>query len=479
MDLLLQSLILLYFLFALNRLKLAALLLPLFFPAYLLSFTLKGIPFTLIEGFIDAVFLAFLFHLGREFFQRHKAGVPGHRWFQKQGLSLLHGLKKIPMLVWIALVLLIGGAIIGVLLVPKQMAFIDGRIFLSQRIALGILKGWIITPLFMFVVFLTLMKSSRDVLTLLNSYTGSCLFLAVWALWQVVSGDYETLDARASGPFTSANYLSLYITPAILYALVRSKQVWEGFRVKQKQFVIFVFFSLSFVCLFAALFFSKSYAAMLAFFLAASLYFGSELWSRYGKENLFKKISWKWILALGAVLAVFLVGLFYLDPQKWQLFFEFYQRTSSGVRIQIYTIATTLIFENPFFGIGPGQFEVVYQLNASRILGQAPYEWNMLHPHNLFLGFWLNLGLAGVCALLLIIYLCVSKVRPFFKSFALEKGMGLQKIRVLAFALFLIVLIHGLFDMHFFKNDLSLLFWMIVAAVLFLPATDEALKNRS
>src|SRR5579862_2970420 len=60
MDIFLELLGVAYFIFALLNLRWAVLLLPLFFPAYLLKFDVGGVPFPLVEVFIYATFLAWL-----------------------------------------------------------------------------------------------------------------------------------------------------------------------------------------------------------------------------------------------------------------------------------------------------------------------------------------------------------------------------------------------------------------------------------
>ena len=62
------------------------------------------------------------------------------------------------------------------------------------------------------------------------------------------------------------------------------------------------------------------------------------------------------------------------DTEKFKQFFDFTNRSSSGVRVQIYTIAWDLIKQHPILGIGLGQFEQVYQTQAVSILGTAPFN---------------------------------------------------------------------------------------------------------
>ena len=76
-------------------------------------------------------------------------------------------------------------------------------------------------------------------------------------------------------------------------------------------------------------------------------------------------------------------------------------------------------------------------------------EWNIPHPHNIFFAFWLNAGLLGLIALFIFI---VFTHRRF--TYPLIAFWGL--------------LIHGLFDTPFWKNDLSMIFWLILGAIVIL-----------
>lgn len=471
----------LYFVFALVNLRWAVLVLPLFFPAYLLNFQIAGVPFTLIEGFIDATFLAWVVRGIWDFVLVKKNATHGVSIGKKKSFDF----KRLSWKLWVPIILILIGAVIGTLISEKEIFMVDGlTIFYGQKTALGILKGWIVTPILMSILFAYVLKVKEEYRLLLDFYTGSSVFVSLWAIWQVISGQYLTPDLRASGPFLSANYLALYIAPALLYAGIRWREflredhefiVWKWFKalraklgfahdtsVFARMFFMLAFFSIGF-----ALFFTKSYAAMVALLLAAFVYFGFDSsWWKVWREKKNAKVFWGVLLGTLIVLGVLAFAVFQADPQKWNKFFEFGERSSSGVRVEIYAIATHLIAEHPLTGIGLGQFPLFYQLQGPRILGHAPYEWNMLHPHNIFFAFWLNLGILGVFALIWILALVFKKVVHSLRSLSSQKSWSVDKLRVVGFALLLVILIHGFFDTPFFKNDLALLFWLIISVIL-------------
>jgi O-antigen ligase len=94
----------------------------------------------------------------------------------------------------------------------------------------------------------------------------------------------------------------------------------------------------------------------------------------------------------------------------------------------------------------------------------APY-WNATHtdrfiyPHNLVLNFWSATGLLGLAAFL---WLLVAAFRVSWRGWK----SGAPQWRAIHFGVLLAlvgIVIHGLVDVPYFKNDLSLEFWALLA----------------
>ena len=79
----------------------------------------------------------------------------------------------------------------------------------------------------------------------------------------------------------------------------------------------------------------------------------------------------------------------------------------------------------------------------------------MPHSHNILLAFWLNMGLMGLVAF---VWLC-WKALPWL----LEQD---KKERRIAALMLVVILAHGMFDVPYFKNDLSFQFWLLMAILL-------------
>jgi O-antigen ligase len=70
------------------------------------------------------------------------------------------------------------------------------------------------------------------------------------------------------------------------------------------------------------------------------------------------------------------------------------------------------------------------------------------YPHNIFLNFWTELGLLGVVLFLMTVALAFRRARNPAIT-----------------ASFIVILVHGLVDVPYFKNDLAFLFWLLIAFI--------------
>lgn len=452
--------------------------LPFFFPLYLYKIVLFGVPVTLVEMFIYAAFIALLIRI--VFQQMRKHGIS--KIFSNIKKHLIkHKILNVEVLKYVVpMALIILGAALSFIATPMFIEMLDGSHFESRKVALGIFKGWILNPILFFLLLFFVIKKEKHVLTLFNFYVVSAFVISLWAVFQIATSLYITPDGRASGPFESANYLALYIAPAVLYILIRLKEMvfpvaflekysfWKlpsrrgKFPIEKPETILLM---VAFIIFFIVLLFTKSYAAMIAVVAAGMFYFGLEYLQYYRKKS-GKGFPWKMLIAVVALISVVAIAVYNIDPYKWESMFRFDERNSSSVRLEVYTISLNLLEENTLFGIGMGNFPAMYQTEAERILGHMPYELNMLHPHNLFVAAWLNLGLLGFAGLLWVIVLCFKEVWPHLKDFAYKKVADRQKLKVIGLSMMVIIIVHGLFDTPFFKNDLALLFWVIVAVCL-------------
>jgi len=393
---------------------------PLVYPAYLFRFEVAGIPFTALEVFIYVLFGLWLIKLIRD--RKNVLWDKRTKWY------------------WYVAFLLIVGATIGVILAPLTLQIPDGNILNARQIAMGIWKGWVVAPILYFAVLTQVLRTEGDVKSILRSFVYFATILSLVAYGFGVFGDGLTPDLRLRGFYESANYLALYIVPALLLAIVfYFQRPTTPYSLRPTHYLDLSCLTI----LVFTLFMTRSYAGILGVFGAIALYV-LVLLIKTPKRR--KRIG----LALGILVIVFASVLAtQMKTQKFRQFLDFKNRSSTSVRLEIYQVSWALIKKHPLDGIGPGLFQPNYQNTALKLFGRAPMEWNMPSPHNIFLGFWLNAGLLGLLALLALIILAHQKF-----TWPLIAFWG--------------ILLHGLFDMPFWKNDLAMIFWLVVAAILVL-----------
>ena len=92
------------------------------------------------------------------------------------------------------------------------------------------------------------------------------------------------------------------------------------------------------------------------------------------------------------------------------------------------------------------------------------------YPHNIFLNIWVEMGLLGLIGF---IFLIVTVLRTTIISMHSQaKACGYIVIFVL-----IQMFLHGLVDVPYFKNDLAILTWTLLAIFTFTYASKHASKN--
>lgn len=95
---------------------------------------------------------------------------------------------------------------------------------------------------------------------------------------------------------------------------------------------------------------------------------------------------------------------------------------------------------------------------------QATHLEIFQYPHHIFLNIWTELGLLGLIAFLYLTYLlCVTK--PGFVKTRFRQNRVLTTSEQIALFALIGMFIHGLVDVPYFKNDLAILTWTLLALV--------------
>ena len=302
----------------------------------------------------------------------------------------------------------------------------------SYRIGFGIIKGWFAIPLLFAWVAVETLKAKE----IFRALYASSFVVTVVSLLHFILGRI-TYDGRLEAIYNSPNYLAMYLAPAVVIG------IW--FWTDNKKY-----YNLSLVLIVFSLYLTFSYATWMAVFLAIAAGFVFE------KREFFRNKKIALILVL--ILAAF---LFQLGTSKMDSLLKMEERSSFSSRIMIWSSAAKIISDNPIWGIGPGNFQNKYLEYQKHF---PPYlEWAVPQPHNIFLAFWLQAGFLGLAGFVSLLFL-------WFKE--LWRGSK-REIQMISGSIMIYILLHGLVDTTYFKNDLAVVFWLIFFVAIKKPRSQE------
>ncbi|MFA5270024.1 MAG: O-antigen ligase family protein [Patescibacteria group bacterium] len=302
----------------------------------------------------------------------------------------------------------------------------------DRMVSLGIIKGWFIDPILLFVLITSVLDRQLHIKKATVALMLPATILSGLAIYQAITGEFITVDNRASAVFSSANYLSLFIVPVMVLGCGLLGSIARRWR----WWVV--------VCLLimaGGLYLTFSYAGWLGLIVGIAVL-------------VFCRIRF-WLATISSAGVVLVAVLSQWQHPKFQQMLDLVGRSSSHVRLQVWQTALLMIKENPFTGIGLGLFEQRYLEFAQRLFS-PPIELRMLHSHNILLQFLVNTGLSGGIGF---IWLVVNFVRRIWRS-AVGAGDVLATATLAAMAA---LLAHGMLDLAYWKNDLSALFWVVMA----------------
>ncbi len=311
---------------------------------------------------------------------------------------------------------------------------------------LGIWKAYVIEPVLLAVaVYLSLQKSA-DVAFLLRSIWILAIGVSVIALIQYATGFgipepwNAWPDRRAVGVFDYPNAVGLLLAPIISTAiawLMYSRQwaaVWFQSAQQQKLSVILALLTtfLGSIAVLAA----RADGAIVSIVATTALL---AVFTRFRMATIA-------LCSLG-LIAVLVV------PQTREILL--FQDVSGDVRLALWKGTVNLIQHQPFTGAGIGAFPQVY--DSYRL----PSHVELLqYPHNIVLDFCVEFGIFGPVWLIAFFGLTAKCL--------LSKRVRSYSATMLMIAPFFATMIYGLVDSPYFKNDLSVLFWLWIALSYFI-----------
>ncbi|TAN57802.1 hypothetical protein EPN15_03055 [Patescibacteria group bacterium] len=397
-------------------------------PTYLLKLSLFGIPTTVLELSIYTTyigsFLSILFSNGLNFVNLDLL----KNWklkIKNSKTSLLW-----PIAAWLIITL------------------ISALFSENIQTALGGWKAWVFDPLLVLILIIQFFDQ-KNIWKIVASLGLSSAVLSAYGLFEYFFSPHQLGDERLDSVFDPANYHAMLVGPIIvlLIGLIFSSQIPRIWK-----YLLGTASAINII----ALIFTFSYGGYLAV-LGGLVIYGFLTLNRDQKRK----------MIIGALITLIAFIIIAAPTKKFQDLFEFQERSSSHARLEIWQTSYLIFKEHPILGVGLNNFESAYRENIPRV-AFPPLEWLVAQPHNLYLALLTQTGLLGF---LVFIYLIVR----FFQIIGVAR-YKLQDTRYALLSSLSAILIHGLVDTPYFKNDLSIIFWLIIALMI-IHTRHIALEN--
>lgn len=321
--------------------------------------------------------------------------------------------------------------------------------FLSNDLnaGFGIWKAYFFEAIVFFVMCVYLLDQKKYQ-TVINYLAGLAVVNGLVAFYQYITGELipnpfwaQEFGRRSVGLFAYPNASSLLIAPLIPLFIFKLHQTY-----KSKENELIALFTGATILSVLTIFWVKSMGAIVALVITLIIALVVSKKTR--------------LLTLIALL--FFSIYFCLSPLKHRvekIFISTYEvslpmnPTSWQIRAQQWRETINLIKANPILGAGLTNYqETVKPFHINRHIEI------FLYPHNIFLNFWVEIGLLGMLGF---IWLIGEFFRLCYKNYKKNPVLTLA----LTYAM-IVFLIHGLVDVPYFKNDLALMFWFIISGVV-------------
>jgi putative inorganic carbon (hco3(-)) transporter len=323
---------------------------------------------------------------------------------------------------WPAALFLLAGAI-SVLVAP------------SRRDALGLYRAYFIEPIAFFFILSMVLRESRRAL-LVPAGLGLATLVVGLANAAVVlrAIAQHRLDLAGTPPvviYQTSNAVALFLLPVIAVAA----SILAFGRERRERLVSAVYLVLA-VPAFLLTFSRGGYLALLG--VAVGLALAS-------------RRRWQLLTIALAVTVIFAL----IPPITIRIAHELNPADPNNTlvgRSYLWRATLQMMTHYPITGVGLSGFE-------TRL---GPY-WNATHidrfiyPHNLVLNFWSVTGILGLAAF---IWILVVAFRVSWRGW---KTGGWRAIQFGVLLAMVGIVIHGLVDVPYFKNDLSVEFWALLA----------------
>ncbi len=315
------------------------------------------------------------------------------------------------------------------------------------------LRQTIIVPVLLFLVASWLLENRQQAWWLIQAFVAGAVIAAVAALAEPILAPSSVVRAegvmRLTGFYPSPNHLAMIVERALPFVVAAGIfKLWPS-RVAWPLAGILALTLLG----------SFSRAGWIAGFVL--LLFIIWVLVPAGRQRV--------RIVGGVVLVTVLLvagGVTY-GPERVRSLLSLEPGTTTHTRLIQGQSSLRMIADYPITGVGLDNFLYVH---AQYLNPAAWREPNLSHPHNLFLDFWLRLGIVGL------VFIAGYLVRFFLFTHRIVYSSDEGAARALGFGLAgsqLAAVSHGLLDSYYFLPDLASWFWLSAALCALIYATSR------
>lgn len=327
--------------------------------------------------------------------------------------------------------------------------------YFFKQSMIGFLK-YILFFLGYLTIKLTLLNSSNKVFLNLYFFIFLCAFIvSLIGIYQYVIGveplagwedpNFETIHTRVYSTLGNPNLLAGYLIT--IFPLGLTLLFENRCNLLKKIFLLMGSISILLCLIFAGS--RGAYLGLLGMiFLSITI-----LSCKYFKNLQARNIKFYIVLLACLVLVGALVFLFPIVKERLLTIFTLREHSSNSFRINVWLACLKMLKDNFLLGIGPGNsaFRLAYGLYMLS-------GFDALASYNIFLEIAIEVGIFGLIVFALIFIISFIKLHYLFWI----NG------KYLAFGIFISLiglLIHGLVDTVFFRPQIFILFWFLIASI--------------
>jgi O-antigen ligase len=315
-------------------------------------------------------------------------------------------------LFWIGAAIILIATIAGIIVAPSKLA------------ALGIARAYFWEPMIFSFLLIKIQPDGKKIFkAALYGFALNATLVAGYGIFQyffprLIPATYVA-DHRITSFYSYPNAIALYLAPLIPLFL---SALWS--------LPLVVFGVLAIIM-------AKSAGGLIAVF--AALFVAG--------------LSFKKSRVATIIVTIVVAAMLSFAPQLSGLREQILMKDWSGRVHQIgWQESIAMLRDHPLWGAGLSGYPTAVKPYHTAV-GVEIFQY----PHNLFLAIWSELGVLGLLGFLIIFVWFFSTV---FRRYKLQPTT--YNLKLLAAAI-VAILVHGLVDVPYFKNDLSLMFWIFIA----------------